>query len=47
MLDKPKGGQRLRGRADVTVVDLVRDAYPRRQLFPAGRRTRPAPALCC
>ncbi|BFJ85240.1 pseudouridine synthase [Ruthenibacterium sp. CLA-JM-H11] len=38
MLDKPKGvvSASEDGR-DVTVVDLVRDAYPRRQLFPAGR----------
>lgn len=38
MLDKPAGvvSASADGR-DVTVVDLVRDAWPRRQLFPAGR----------
>ena len=32
---------------DTTVVDLVGDAYLRRELFPAGGWIRPAPALCC
>ncbi len=38
MLDKPAGvvSASEDGR-DTTVVDLVRDAFPRRQLFPAGR----------
>lgn len=38
MLDKPKGVVSAAEDArDVTVVDLVRSAYPRRELFPAGR----------
>ena len=38
MLDKPKGVVSAAEDArDVTVVDLVRGAYPRRNLFPAGR----------
>lgn len=38
MLDKPKGVvSASRDGRDVTVVDLVGKAYPRRQLFPAGR----------
>ena len=38
MLDKPKGVvSAAADRADVTVVDLVRGAWPRRELFPAGR----------
>lgn len=38
MLDKPQGvvSASEDGR-DTTVVDLVREAWPRRQLFPAGR----------
>ena len=38
MLNKPDGvvSASEDGR-DTTVVDLVRDAYPRRELFPAGR----------
>lgn len=38
MLNKPEGVvSASRDRRDTTVTDLVRDAYPRRQLFPAGR----------
>ncbi len=38
MLDKPQGIVSAATDArDTTVVDLVKDAYPRRQLFPAGR----------
>lgn len=38
MLNKPKGVvSASTDRRDVTVVDLVKDAFPRRQLFPAGR----------
>ena len=38
MLDKPKGVvSASRDGRDVTVVDLVGKAYPRRALFPAGR----------
>lgn len=38
MLDKPQGVvSAARDPRDVTVVDLVRKAYPRRELFPAGR----------
>ncbi|MCI6247592.1 rRNA pseudouridine synthase [bacterium] len=38
MLNKPAGVvSAARDRRDVTVVDLVRDACPRRELFPAGR----------
>lgn len=38
MLNKPEGVvSASTDRRDTTVVDLVGDAYPRRQLFPAGR----------
>ena len=38
MLDKPKGVvSAAADKNDVTVVDLVGRAYPRRSLFPAGR----------
>lgn len=38
MLNKPAGVvSASAGGRDTTVVDLVRDAYPRRELFPAGR----------
>lgn len=38
MLNKPRGVvSASRDPRQTTVVDLVRDAYPRRQLFPAGR----------
>ena len=38
MLDKPKGVVSASAdKNDVTVVDLVGRAYPRRSLFPAGR----------
>ena len=38
MLDKPEGVvSAARDPRDVTAADLVRDAYPRRALFPAGR----------
>lgn len=38
MLNKPEGVvSTSTDRRDTTVVDLVGDAYPRRQLFPAGR----------
>lgn len=38
MLNKPVGVvSAAQDRRDVTVTDLVRDAFPRRQLFPAGR----------
>lgn len=38
MLNKPAGVvSAARDRQDVTVVDLVRDVCPRRELFPAGR----------
>lgn len=38
MLHKPQGVvSAATDKSDVTVVDLVRDAFPRRQLFPAGR----------
>lgn len=38
MLDKPKGVVSAAEDArDTTVVDLVREAFPRRNLFPAGR----------
>ena len=50
MLNKPAGVVSASSdRRDTTVVDLVRSAYPRRELFPAGRldktSTGPAPAL--
>lgn len=48
MLNKPEGVvSASTDKRDTTVVDLVGDAYPRRELFPAGRWIRPAPALCC
>ena len=38
MLNKPEGVvSASTDKRDTTVVDLVRDAYPRRELFPAGR----------
>ena len=38
MLNKPEGVvSAAEDKRDTTVVDLVRDAYPRRALFPAGR----------
>lgn len=38
MLNKPVGVvSAAQDRRDKTVVDLVKDAFPRRQLFPAGR----------
>ena len=38
MLNKPEGVvSAAEDKRDTTVVDLVGDAYPRRQLFPAGR----------
>ena len=38
MLNKPEGVvSASTDKRDTTVVDLVRDAYPRRTLFPAGR----------
>ena len=38
MLNKPAGVVSASSdRRDTTVVDLVRSAYPRRELFPAGR----------
>ena len=38
MLNKPEGVVSASSdRRDTTVVDLVRSAYPRRELFPAGR----------
>ena len=38
MLDKPTGVvSASRDARDTTVADLVREAYPRRELFPAGR----------
>jgi len=38
MLNKPQGVvSASRDKRDVTVTDLVKEAYPRRQLFPAGR----------
>ena len=38
MLDKPAGVvSASRDARDTTVADLVREAYPRRELFPAGR----------
>ena len=38
MLNKPEGVvSASTDKRDTTVVDLVGDAYPRRQLFPAGR----------
>lgn len=38
MLNKPEGVvSAAEDKRDTTVVDLVRDAYPRRTLFPAGR----------
>ena len=38
MLNKPDGVvSASRDKRDTTVADLVADAYPRRQLFPAGR----------
>ena len=38
MLDKPEGVvSASRDARDTTAADLVRDAYPRRELFPAGR----------
>ena len=41
MLDKPKGVvSAAADKNDVTVVDLVGRAYPRRSLFPAGRLPR-------
>ena len=48
MLNKPEGVvSASTDKRDTTVVDLVGDAYPRRELFPAAVWTRPAPALCC
>lgn len=38
MLNKPEGVvSASEDRRDVTVVDLVKDGFPRRELFPAGR----------
>ncbi|MFR9067112.1 MAG: pseudouridine synthase [Faecalibacterium prausnitzii] len=38
MLNKPEGVvSASTDKRDTTVVDLVGDAYPRRELFPAGR----------
>ena len=38
MLNKPEGVvSAAQDKRDTTVVDLVKDAFPRRQLFPAGR----------
>ena len=38
MLNKPEGVvSASTDKRDTTVVDLVKDAFPRRQLFPAGR----------
>ena len=38
MLNKPEGVvSASRDKRDVTVADLVKEAYPRRELFPAGR----------
>ena len=38
MLNKPEGVVSASAdKRDTTVVDLVKDAYPRRELFPAGR----------
>lgn len=38
MLNKPKGVvSAAEDKRDVTVVDLVKDSFPRRELFPAGR----------
>ena len=38
MLDKPMGVvSASTDKSDKTVVDLVKDAYPKRELFPAGR----------
>lgn len=48
MLNKPEGVvSAAQDKRDTTVVDLVKDAFPRRQLFPAGGWTKPALALCC
>ena len=48
MLHKPQGVvSASRDKKDTTVVDLVAADFPRRELFPAGRLTKPAPALCC
>ena len=47
MLNKPEGVvSASTDKRDTTVVDLVGDAYPRRELFPAGRLDK-TPALCC
>lgn len=38
MLDKPKGVvSASEDKNDITVIDLVKDEFPRRNLFPAGR----------
>ena len=38
MLNKPEGVvSASTDKRDTTVVDLIGDAYPRRELFPAGR----------
>ena len=42
MLNKPEGVvSASTDKRDTTVVDLIGDAYPRRELFPAGRKQLP------
>ena len=46
MLNKPAGVVSASSdRRDTTVVDLVRSAYPRRELFPAGRLDKTSTGL--
>ena len=46
MLNKPEGVvSASTDKRDTTVVDLVGDAYPRRQLFPAGRLDKTSTGL--
>ena len=48
MLNKPEGVvSASTDKRDTTVVDLIGDAYPRRELFRPAGWTRPAPALFC
>lgn len=48
MLNKPEGVvSASTDKRDTTVVDLLGDAYPRRNCSRPGGWTRPAPASCC
>ena len=47
MLNKPEGVvSASTDKRDTTVVDLIGDAYPRRELFPAGRAGQDQHRLC-